>query len=95
MVGVGADYFEVVMFAANANTFLGVGGAGIGAFFEAEKDVLELVHASVSEEQGGVVSGDDRIAGDKGMALLDEKIDKALSNFFGSQHDWDYLSGWV
>ena len=53
-----ADIFEVVVFAAGANAFLCCRGAVVVALFEAEEDVLELVHASVGEEQGGIAMRD-------------------------------------
>ena len=53
MVGVEADVFEVVVFAAGADTLLGVCGAArsVGALFRAEEDGHELVHPGVGEEQ--------------------------------------------
>ncbi len=50
-----ADIVEIVVLAAGADAFLGVGGAGVGAFFLAEEDRLELVHPGVGEEQRGIV----------------------------------------
>ena len=56
MMAVGeADVFEVVVFAAGANAFLRSRGAVVVAGFEAEEDVLELVHARVGEEQRWIV----------------------------------------
>jgi hypothetical protein len=66
VVGVEADVLEVVVFAAGADAFLGVGGAGVfgwadaGPFGDvggaiAEEDGHELVHAGVGEEQAGRV----------------------------------------
>jgi hypothetical protein len=46
-----ADIIEVVVLAARADAFLGGGGAGVGAFFNAGEDVLELDHAGVGEHQ--------------------------------------------
>ena len=53
VVGVEADVFEVVMFAAGADAFLGVGGAArrVGTFGLAEEDGHELVHAGVGEQE--------------------------------------------
>ncbi len=53
-----ADILQVVMLAAGADALLRRGGAVVVALLEAEKDVLELVHARVGEEQGGIVRGD-------------------------------------
>ena len=51
-----ADVFEIVVFAAGADAFLGGGGAVVVAAFEAQENLLELVHAGVGEEQRGVVA---------------------------------------
>ena len=53
VIGVESDVVEVVMLAAGADAFLGVGGARwieAGSLL-AEKDRHELVHAGVGEEQ--------------------------------------------
>ena len=84
MIGVKADVFEVVVFAAGADALLGVGGAGVGAFFLAEEDRLELVHAGVGEEQGWIVQGNDRRRWNESVSvLLDEEIEELLANLGG------------
>ena len=56
MVPVGeADVFQIVMLAAGAHAFLRRRGARVIALFQAEEDVLELVHSRVGEEQRGIV----------------------------------------
>ncbi len=45
-----ADIFQVVVLAAGADAFLRGGGAVVVAFFQAEKNVLELVHPGVGEK---------------------------------------------
>ena len=79
-----ADVVEIVVFAAGADAFLGVGGAGVGAFFLAEEDRLELIHAGVGEEQRGIVLRDDGRGGNEGVAvLLDEEIEELLADLGG------------
>src|SRR5271163_3035549 len=68
-----ADVFEVVVLAAGADAFLGSGGFVVVAFFEAEEDVFELVHASVGKEEGGVAVGYERGTADAAMAFALEK----------------------
>jgi hypothetical protein len=69
VIAVLADIVEVVVFSACTNAFLGVRGAfqsgkvGIGVY-SSEEDRFVLVHASIGEEEGGVVEGDDRGGGD-------------------------------
>ena len=79
MVGVEADVFEVVVFAAGADAFLGVGGAAglVGTFGLAEEDGHELVHAGVGEQQVGAVRHE---AGRRhnGVLLRLEEVEKVL-----------------
>jgi hypothetical protein len=55
-----ADVIEIVMLASGADAFLGGDGAVVIAFFLAQENVLELVHAGVGEQQRGVVRGHER-----------------------------------
>ena len=68
-----ADIVEVVVLAAGAHAFLRRGGADIGPLFRAGEDVLELHHAGIGEEQGGVVARHQRRGRHDGMALGGEK----------------------
>ena len=52
-----ADVFKVVVLAARADAFLATGGAFVIALFEAEENVLELVHPGVGEKQRGSFVG--------------------------------------
>jgi hypothetical protein len=63
VVAVLADIVEIVVLATGANTLLGVdstlqAGHRIGFANDTEKDGLELVHARIGEEQGGVIVRD-------------------------------------
>jgi hypothetical protein len=65
VVAILADIVEVVVLATSTDTFLTVdsgleAGHRIGLANGAEEDGLELVHASIGEEQGGVIMRDDR-----------------------------------
>src|SRR5436305_11991031 len=75
-----ADIFEVVVFAAGAYAFLRGGGAVVIAFFEAEENVLELVHAGIGEEQGGVAVGNERAAAHAAMPLGFEELQKLFAD---------------
>ena len=75
-----ADVFEIVMLAAGADAFLGGGGAGVIAGFEALEDLFELVHACVGEEQRRVIGGDEGTAAHDAMAAGVEEIEKALAD---------------
>ena len=93
MVSIEADVLEVVVFAAGANAFLGVGGAGVfgradsGPFGNvgsavAEEDGHELVHAGVREEQSGRVRQEGRRRDDR-VALRGEEIEEGLADLRG------------
>ena len=79
-----ADIFQVVVFAAGAHAFLAGGGAVVVAGFEAEENVLELVHAGVGEEQRGIVGWDERRAAHDLMAALFEKFQERAADFVAS-----------
>ena len=59
VVGVAADFLEIVVLAGDADALLGVGDALPGRLAGAEEDLLELVHAGIGEEQRGVGRQDD------------------------------------
>ena len=93
VVGVVADVLEVVVFAAGADAFLGVGGAGVlggagaGPFgdvglFVTEEDGHELVHAGVGEEESGRVR-QERGRRDDRVALGGEEIEEGLADLGG------------
>ena len=75
-----AHVFEVVVFAAGADAFLGGGGAVVVALFEAQEDVFELVHAGVGEEQRGVAVGYERTAADAAVAFALKEAEKGLAD---------------
>ena len=65
VIAILADIVEIVVFATSTNTLLTVdsglhAGHRIGLSNGAEEDGLELVHARIGEEQGGVIVRDDR-----------------------------------
>src|SRR5690606_35223271 len=64
MPGGEADVFQVVVLATGTHATLGTGSATEGGRFQPEEDVLELHHARIGEEQGRVVLGHERTAGD-------------------------------
>jgi len=82
--------FEVVVLARHAHTFLRVDGAGVRLLVGADEDVLELHHARVGEQQGGVAARDERHGRHGGVSALDEEVDKGLADlvageFFGHE----------
>ena len=75
-----ADVLEIVVLAAGADALLRGGGARVVALFEAQEDVLELVHAGVGEQQRGVVGGHQRRAADDAVAVRREEVEKLLAD---------------
>ncbi len=55
-----AHVLQVVVLAAGPDAFLGAGGPGIGAGLFSQKNLFELHHAGVGEQQGGVAGGHER-----------------------------------
>ena len=80
------------MFAAGTDAFLLRGGAFVVASFEAEEDVLELVHARVGEEQRGIVGGNERGGMHLFVPALDEIIQEFAPNLGASQHQKSILN---
>ncbi|HZV60744.1 MAG TPA: hypothetical protein VFF42_10395, partial [Candidatus Eremiobacteraceae bacterium] len=76
-----ADVFEVVVFAAGADTFLRGARAGVVAFFQAKKNILELVHAGVGKQQSRIAMRDERATAHTAMAFTFEKLQEHLTDF--------------
>ena len=55
MAGGEADVVEVVVLAAGTDALLGAGRARVVPALQAGEDVLELDHAGVGEEEGGIL----------------------------------------
>ena len=85
VIGVVADVFEVVVFAAGADALLGIGGAGriVGGFFDAEEKRHERVHPGIGEEQTGRLR-QQRGGRHNGVLLFTEKTQEALADGGGS-----------
>ena len=83
VIGIESHVIEIVVFAAGANAFLGVGRAAaarpLAAFRLAQKNRHELVHARVGEKQIRRVG---HKAGRRhdGVLLLAEEIEKRLAD---------------
>jgi hypothetical protein len=55
-----ANIFKVVVLSGYSHAFLGRRSTGIAARFIPEKQVLELDHPGVGEEEGGIVRRNER-----------------------------------
>ena len=76
-----ADVIEIVVFTARTHALLRRGGARVVAPFEAGKDVLELIHARVGEQQRRVVGWNQRRTANNFVAMRREVIEKLLADF--------------
>ena len=87
VISVEADVFEVVMFSAGANAFLGVNDTRWfpWRFLLFKKNRHELIHAGIREEQIRRV-GQKRRRRHDGVLFLAEEIEKASADF-SARHD--------
>ena len=80
MAGGVADVLEVVVLAAGTHTLLAACGAGVGPLVKAEKNVFELVHPGVGEQQRRVAVRHQRARGHHGVALAGEEVEELLAD---------------
>ena len=85
MIVVVAYFFEVVVFAADAEAFLAVDRATARWCAKAEEYVLELVHPRVGEKQGLITDGNNGRTGNKLVVFTFEEVNKAGSYLFCGQ----------
>ena len=81
-----ADVFQIVVLAAGAHALLRSRCPRVVALFEAEEDVLELVHSRVGEEQRRVVCRDERRGVHLAVPLLNEEVQKLAADFIAGEH---------
>ena len=78
------DLLKVVVLPRHAETALVVNGARIGACLGAAKELLELHHPGVGEEERGVASGEERGARHLDMPACRKEGDKARAKLSGA-----------
>src|SRR5512147_1647070 len=76
-----ADVLQVVVLAASPHAALGGGRTVIGALVQSEKHVLELDHAGVGEQQGGIVPRHQRAGRDDGVPIALEEFQELRADF--------------
>ena len=69
MPGRVADVFQIVVLATGPDAFLGRDRALIRPLVKAEKDILELIHPGIGEQQGGIVARHHGTGGHDGVLL--------------------------
>ena len=80
------DVLEVVVLASGADALLGGGRAHVVAAFLAEEEALELHHAGIREEEGGVLGGHEGRGADHGVAVPLEVVEEALAEIVAGDH---------
>lgn len=88
---VAAHLFEIVVLAADTETFLRVGAAAWLRLLGAEDNVLPLVHAGVGEHQRGVVLDDDRRRWYYDVSFRLEEFKVRVADFVCCHHLIHYL----
>ena len=74
---------QIVVFATRTQAALHIGGAHIAALFRTQEHVLELHHAGIGEQQGGVIARHQRRRRHDGMALGGEEVEKVAADIRG------------
>src|SRR6185312_14384496 len=82
-----ADVFEIIMLAARTNALLRRSRTPVVALLQTKKNVLELVHSGVGEEQRVIVRGNERRRMDLFVSILNKKIEELAAYLGASQHD--------
>ena len=75
-----ADVLEIVMLSAGAQTTLHVRGADVASLIDAKKDILELHHAAVGEQQRRIVGGDERCRRHDRVSIRREILEKGAAD---------------
>ena len=82
-----ADIFQIIVFAAGPDTFLGSGCPYIVSFVLPEKNTLELHHSGIDKQQRWVFLGYQRRTADNPMVML-FKIIKKLFAYVVTGHQY-------
>jgi hypothetical protein len=62
------------MLTAHAQTLLRIRYASVFGHFVSQKEILELIHARIGEQERGIVLHHDRGGRDNGMSFRREKV---------------------
>ena len=87
MAGGETDDIKVVVLAAGAHALLRRGGPAVGAFLDSGKDVLELHHAGIGEEQRRIVVRHERTRLHGDMVMFREEFEERGTDLTDAGHD--------
>ena len=80
VIGVHSDLFKIIVFAAHAETFLGVRHTRRLGWAVAQEDVFERVHSRIGEHQGGVILEDHRGGRHDFVRFFPEEVEECLAD---------------
>ena len=81
VIGIDADFFEVVVLAGDTDALLTIGSAAKLRRAMAKEDLLKLVHSRIGKQQRLITNRHHRPTRYKPMALFRKEINKRTSNF--------------
>jgi hypothetical protein len=76
-----SDLFQIVVLPPRPNTLLGAASPCIISLFQAEKDILELIHPGIGKKERRVIVRYKAGTGDDGVSPLMKKIYKFSPDF--------------
>ena len=86
-----ADIFQVIMLAAGAHAFLRGRGPVIRPGLGAGEDVLELHHAGIGEQQGGIIARHQRAGGNDLVPVARKILQEGLADIVRRVHACNLL----
>ena len=75
------------MLAGDAQALLGGRHARHGALFFAKKELLELHHARIGEQQRGIIGGNQRTGRQDVVPVTGKELEIFLTDFLGGEHE--------
>src|SRR5262245_32102777 len=88
-----SDIIQVVVLPTGPDTFLAAGRHRVGALLASEKNIRELIHPGVHEEQGWVLSRNQGRTWDDGVTPVRKEIEESPANF-GTLHSFCSLASY-
>ena len=86
-----SHFIQIVVFSRYTQAFLRIDGAYIGTISFTKKNILELIHAGVGEQQGRVISRNKRIARNNRMLFFLKKGEEFVPDLRSRFHNWKYI----
>jgi len=82
-----ANLFQVIMLTADAQTFLHTCRPAIASFFQAQENILKLIHAGVGKKQRRVIFWNQRRTRNNPVPSIFKKLKKGCSDLIGFHLD--------